>query len=341
MAARRDRDGYRERGGRPGAEAPRRADAEARGHRGAARPSPPPTSGARSSDPPVTMGPQAAPNPGPASRPCASPPPCSPPLRSPPPRPSSRQPRKPPAKLDPRFADAKRYFDDGAEAYRQGNYDAAIKAWEKSYELSQKPLILENIANAWERLGDARKARDNLAKWREAAPPEERDLLDARIRNLSARVAREEEAAAQAAAAQAAREAQLRAAAEQAQAPSPRPWLPGAIVGGVGVAAIIAGVAVDVAASKDRPGAGVCKSVGGQNLCMSSAESAITQSNRMAIAGDVTWIIGAAAVAAGAVLVIVRRPAPQPKDSAPPAAAPAPAAYLAPALGGVVLGGSF
>ncbi len=254
--------------------------------------------------------------------------------------PALAQPKKP-AKVDPRYADAKRYFDDGADAYRQGNYEAAIKAWEKSYELSQKPLIFENLANAWERVGDAKKARDYLAKWREVAPPEERELLDVRIRNLSARVQREEEAAAQVAAAQAAREAQLRASLAEAQAPDQRPWLPGAIVGGAGVLAVIAGVSVDAAASKDRPGAGACKNVGGQNLCMTSAEGAITQSNRMAIAGDVTWIVGAAAVAAGAVLVVVRRPAPQAKDSAPPAAAPPPAAYLAPALGGVVLGGSF
>jgi hypothetical protein len=253
------------------------------------------------------------------------------------------QPKKPASKqLDPRFADAKRYFDDGAEAYRQGNYEAAIKAFEKSYELSQKPLIFESLANAWERFGDAKKARDYLARWREAAPPEERELLDVRIRNLSARIAREDEVAAQATASQAAREAQLRAAAVQAQAPDFQTYLPGVIVGGVGLLAVIAGVAVDGVAAKDRPGAGACKTVGGQNLCMASAEGAISQSNRMAIAGDVTWIVGAAAVAAGAVLVILRRPTAQPQDSAPPRAAAAPpAAYLAPAPGGVILGGSF
>ncbi len=81
------------------------------------------------------------------------------------------QPKKPPSKVDPRLAEAKRLFEEGAAAYATGSYDQAIKSWEKSYEISQKPLIFESIANAWERLGDARKARENLARWRDSAPP--------------------------------------------------------------------------------------------------------------------------------------------------------------------------
>jgi tetratricopeptide (TPR) repeat protein len=257
--------------------------------------------------------------------------------------PTLAQPKKaapPPGKVDPRLNDAKKLFEDGAAAYATGNYDEAIKDWQRSFELSQKPLIFESIANAWERLGDARKAREALARWRDAAPPEERDLLDARIRNLDARVAREDEAAAKAAADQAAREARLQAVVD---APPQRPWLPGAIVAGVGGVAVIAGVVVDVVAKGKRPAASACKSFEGQTLCMSSASDAITQSNRMAVAGDVTWAVGAAAVAAGAVLILVRRPAQSqaPSERAVPVAPVPPAAYLAPAPGGVMLGGWF
>ena len=65
------------------------------------------------------------------------------------------------------------------------------------------------------------------------------------------------------------------------------------------------------------------------------AQGPITTSNRLALAGDITWAVGAAAVAAGAVLIVVRRPGPAAKDEA------APAAYVAPGLGSVVLGGWF
>ena len=248
---------------------------------------------------------------------------------------ASAQPRKappPPTKAaDPRTAEAKKLFDDGAAAYAKGSYEDAIHAWEKAFELSQKPLIYESIANAWERLGDARKARDNLAKWRDSAPPEERDLLDARIKNLEARVQREDEAARKAAEDQAAAERARVAAANN----TARPWLPGAVLVGSGGLLVIAGVVLDVIASGKRPPADSCKTTNGQTFCLGSAQDAIGTSNKLAIAGDVLWIAGAAAAAGGAALIIVRRPAAQP-DAAPPAAA-----WVAPAAGGFVLGGTF
>jgi tetratricopeptide (TPR) repeat protein len=244
----------------------------------------------------------------------------------------------PPTRTDPRLAEAKRYFEDGAAAYGQGNYEAAIRAWERAYEISQKPLIFESIANAWERLGDARKARDYLARWRSSAPLEERDLLDARIRNLDARVAREDEAARRTASERAAAQAAARVQIEQAQQ---QPWLLGAIVAGAGGVVVLTGVLVDVAAALKRPDASLCKTTNGQTFCKAAAQGPIDLSNRLALAGDITWALGAAAVAAGAVLIFIRRPGPVQRDSAPrPVAAP-PAAWLAPAPGGVMLGGRF
>src|SRR6478672_10379905 len=108
--------------------------------------------------------------------------------------PASAQPKKAPTgKPDGKNNEAKKLFDDGAAAYTQGNYEAAIDAWTKAYDISKKPLIFESIANAYERLGEAKKAREYLSKWRDVAPKDEQDLLDARIKNLDARVARDEE----------------------------------------------------------------------------------------------------------------------------------------------------
>jgi tetratricopeptide (TPR) repeat protein len=255
--------------------------------------------------------------------------------------PASAQPKKgPPSKVDPRLAEAKRLFEDGAAAYAQGNYDGAIKLWEQSYEISQKPLIYESIANAWERLGDAKKARDALAKWRAFAPPEERDLLDSRIRNLDARVTRENEAAAKAAADKAAA-AKAAAELQQLHQREARPWLPGAITGGAGLLLVIGGVAVDVVANGKRPDPSLCKSSSGKTLCQSSASSAISTSDHLALAGDITWAVGAAAVAAGVTLVILRRNPPAAPDAAPPPAGAPPAAWISPMPGGLSLAGRF
>ena len=239
----------------------------------------------------------------------------------------------PPAKsADPRLAEAKKLFDDGAAAYAQGNYEDAVHAWEKAYDISQKPLIFESMANAYERLGDARKARDYLAKWREAAPPEEHGLLDARIKNLDARVQREEEAARKAAEEKAKREAQEKAEADARRA---KAWLPGAVLAGAGGAAVITGIIIDAVASSKRPGSDACVTVKDDTFCRTSAADAIKSSNTMAIVGDALWIGGAAIAATGAVLIVVLK-APAPKDTTPP-----PTAWVRPAPGGLVVGGTF
>jgi tetratricopeptide (TPR) repeat protein len=237
-----------------------------------------------------------------------------------------------PAKVDPKIAEAKKLFEEGASAYGLGNYEQAIKAFEKSYELSKKPLIFESMANAYERLGNAKKAREYLAKWRDAAPEEERGLLDARIKNLDARIAREEEAAAKEAQEKAAREAREKA---EAEAKKSKWFLPGAITTGGGAALLITGIVIDAVAGGKRPADGLCKAAAnGNTYCQPTAGDAVKSSNTLAVAGDVLWITGAVAAAAGVTLLFVLKP--KPLDEAPPKAA-----WIAPSLGGVVVGGQF
>jgi hypothetical protein len=104
---------------------------------------------------------------------------------------------------------------------------------------------------------------------------------------------------------------------------------------------VIAGVAVDLVANGKRPSPSLCmKTSNGQTLCQVAAKGPISTSNTMAIAGDVTWIVGSLAVAAGVVLVVVRK-----KPARDMAAPPPAAAWVAPMVGvdggGAVLGGSF
>jgi tetratricopeptide (TPR) repeat protein len=222
------------------------------------------------------------------------------------------------------WREARNLFNQGHLAYSRGDYEEAIVKWEKSRQLSKEPLIHESIANAYERLGDAPRALENLEIWRKHAPKQEHRALDQRLERLRDRVAKEEEEA---------RERKLeeerqrkveeeRRRREQAEArrrrieeqherlvAEDRSQIIGWSVVGVGGAAVIAGVALDVAAAGQRPNeAEVCTAQTGQLLCRADVQSEIETSNAMAIAGDALWIGGAAVAATGVVLLFALAP---------------------------------
>jgi tetratricopeptide (TPR) repeat protein len=252
--------------------------------------------------------------------------------------PALAQPKKPPAaKPEGKNNEAKKLFDDGAAAYTQGNYEAAIEAWTKAYDISKKPLIFESIANAYERLGEAKKAREFLSKWREVAPKDEQDLLDARIKNLDARVTRDEELET---ARKAEAEKAKKAADEQEKqrksggGTAGSTSVPGVVLLGVGGAAVAVGVTLDIIAGIRRPAVETaCATTSAGQICKSSSRDAITSSNTLALVGDIVWIAGAVAVAGGATLMILHKP---PKEGTPPTAT-----WIAPAGAGFIAGHSF
>lgn len=196
------------------------------------------------------------------------------------------------------IAEAKRLFDEGAELYGKGDYEAAIERWEISFELSKKPLIYESIANAYERLGNAKKAREYLSKWRESAPEDERARLDDRIANLDARIEKEE------AAASAKQNGALVKPAEETG-----PTMQTAVgfgLMGAGAGALATGVTLALIGVGQRPDpAEVCKSSADRSVCMESARADIDGSSSLATTGDVIGVLGLGMVAAGVVLVLI------------------------------------
>lgn len=223
------------------------------------------------------------------------------------------QARRKPAAKDPKLAEAKQLFDQATDAYAQGRYEDAIRDWEKSYELSGKPLIFESIANAYERLGDKAKAREYLAKWRAEAPEEEHEQLDARIAALDARIAAAEKAEKARKEEEAKRKASSESA-EKARREDRSTRLTLAIaVGGAGVLAVGTGILLGAVGAGQRPDAGeACATSGDRTLCKASAKDAIEGSSTLAVAGDVTWITGAVLVAAGGALLFTLPDAPAP-----------------------------
>jgi tetratricopeptide (TPR) repeat protein len=218
-------------------------------------------------------------------------------------------PKRTPSKQSSAYAQAKKLFEQGTAAYGEGDYAAAIDAWTRSYELSEEPLIFESIAHAYERLGDLRRSRENLARWRASAPREEHATLDAHLRNLDARIAREEEDAARATrvheeAMRGARAEQARKSRESSERVA---WSTLAILG-AGGALVGVGVALDLVANAERQDARAACAPGadGRLVCLASAREGIGRSNTLATAGDALWIGGAAAIVAGAALAIGR-----------------------------------
>ncbi len=83
--------------------------------------------------------------------------------------------------------DARTLFQRGQAAYAQGDYDAAISAWERAYGLDPRPLLQFNLSQAFERMGRLQDAVDALALYLERADPQDEHQADARARQASLR----------------------------------------------------------------------------------------------------------------------------------------------------------
>lgn len=79
---------------------------------------------------------------------------------------------------------AKELFFNGQLLYEEGEYDSAVLAWERGYELTKLPAFLKNIALAHEADKDYTDAIVYLKKYRAFAPFEEQEELKAWLTEL-------------------------------------------------------------------------------------------------------------------------------------------------------------
>jgi len=210
-------------------------------------------------------------------------------------------------------AEARDLFAHGRDAYEHGRYEEAIKKWEESWRLSRRPLLLANLANAYERLGDLQHAADLLEQYLDLAPEEERDTLQARIAQLEARLklqeAEEELRQAEEMQRQAAEitENQRQGAAERAamqsiqrRDASSAPW----ITGGLGAAGMALGIQQHMAAKATRDElANYCTETASVTLCSAEATPLQTQHQRQSAIAYAGYTVGIANMAATGWLV--------------------------------------
>jgi len=201
--------------------------------------------------------------------------------------------------------EARELFRQGDAHYRAGRYQEAAAAFEKAYELSNRPALLYNLANAHERLGNRGRAATYLRKYLEHPNVRSREAVEQRAARLEAlhREKLDKEAAARRAAEK--REAEVRAAAAArrraaAQRPAPPPppprrsRLPAYLTLGVAGGVAIASLALALA-SKSAGDDAAAHCSGG--VCLSAARDALDREKGLALGADIGF--GLALVSAG------------------------------------------
>lgn len=193
-------------------------------------------------------------------------------------------------------------FNEAEAHYAAGRYKQAADLFARVYDRTQRPQLLFNLANCYERMGEARTAAMYLRRYAEMPGVPGADLARERIGRLEARDEqrqRELQTMAQA------RESGTSAAAttpvdKGEQGPSKVAPI---IVLSVGAAAIAAGVVTGVMALGARDDAkSACKE---GDLCPASAKDDIDRQRSLAGTTDVLIGVGAAAVVGGVTWLVI------------------------------------
>ncbi len=193
--------------------------------------------------------------------------------------------------------------EEGSRLYDQGLYEEAVQAFKIAYSLSRRPLLLYNMAQAMERIGQWDQALAALEDYHLDAEDAELPALESRIAQLKSRIA-ERDAAAAAAAAAAAQPVVIQ---EPRSGPPPGAWAlfaTGAV--GVGVGSVFGGQALGARSEWT----GACLEEASGLICPTGAEEAWVRDNRSSLIADIGWVVGAGGAGAGLVVTLIGRPEP-------------------------------
>lgn len=218
-------------------------------------------------------------------------------------------------------ARARELYENGADLYDEGRYDDAVAAWEESYRLSNKALLLYNIANAEERAGRYSDALEHLNRYRAFATADERAILDRRITNLDRRIQETgggptttttttvTPPPAPTAAPPEPTTTAAPASSTTTKAERTGPPLATFVLGGVGIAGLGAGAIFGLGAVSARSDAeAACVLQGEDNLCPAAAAAAIKKDKLDSLLTDISLGVGAAGIISAVVFALVDEP---------------------------------
>jgi tetratricopeptide (TPR) repeat protein len=208
---------------------------------------------------------------------------------------------------------ARDLFVKGDAAYAEARYEDALASFQQAYDLSGRPQLLFNIANALERLGRIREAVDALERYLAAGKVKDQQVVQARLANLKKRVEEQDREEAKKA-----QEEEERRRRDEARPPPPPPEekpqiLPWVLIGGGGVLVVTGGIfGVLTLGARSDAKAGCTDSPSG-HLCDESASSALSREKTFGIIADVSVLAGLVAGGVGAYLLFTheKKPAAQ------------------------------
>lgn len=195
--------------------------------------------------------------------------------------------------------EARRLYVEGEAHYAAGRYRDAAASFERAYELSRRPALLFNLGNAYERLGDLKRAADYLRDYLNSPGARGTELVRQRIVRLEATHAAQERERAE-------RQAQRATAQPQPQAePANKPSaLPGYILLGIGAASLATAITLGVLSG--RAGSDAEASCTSDGFCLRGAQTDLDREKGLGIGSDVALGVGLAAAGVGAYLLIRR-----------------------------------
>ncbi len=229
---------------------------------------------------------------------------------------------------------ARRLFLLGDDLYMQGRYAEALAAFEESYELSGRALLLYNMANVHERSGDFEQALLKLEAYLPDSTDEERPRLRTRIESLRDRIERIEERRRR-------EEAQLRLQAGGNQRPEEPLNVP-ALVTTLGGAVLLGG-GIGLAVLARNAGSELeegCSTTPSGTFCPDDLEGQVKRERRAAISADGLFVAGAVAIGVG-IYLFLREDDDEDETDDDALDPPQVDAWLGPRGGGMQVSGAF
>ena len=208
-------------------------------------------------------------------------------------------------------ARARDLYEKGDRFYAEGRYEKSIEAFREAYNLSRRPLLLFNLANAYERLGRYDEAVASLREYLPQAAEADRDAVTKRIDSLELRAKEQAGQAKPATPPPAAQStaAPARPATIEGDTTTPKTSSPvaGYVLVGAGVAVLGAATVFAVLAGREKSDAEDQCAAG---VCPASAEETVDRGRTYSAVADVGFGVGALGLGAGLLTILLHDPAP-------------------------------
>lgn len=187
--------------------------------------------------------------------------------------------------------DPGKLFADAEAAYQAGRFQDAIDLLKEAQAIAPDPILLYNLARAYEALGELESARDAYESFIEADPnTTDRGAIEGRIRSLEGLIEERKKKAQPEPTDEPAKPIAI-----ESTGPSPIPWIiAGVGAAGLGVGGVLGGLSLGASSDAEDP------STSGQ-----AASELADDADSFALGANVAFGIGGAVALAGVIWGIV------------------------------------